>query len=49
MRGVELSRLARSSQDWPHLLALGALFGTLMADLDGLDDPSQYKERLLLG
>ncbi len=26
-----------------------ALFGTLIADLDGIYDPSQYNDRLLLG
>jgi DNA invertase Pin-like site-specific DNA recombinase len=43
--GVELSRVARSSKDWPHLLELCALFGTLIADLDGIYDPSQDNDR----
>lgn len=47
--GVEMSRLARSSKDWHQLLEACALFGTLLADLDGIYDPSQYNERLLLG
>jgi DNA invertase Pin-like site-specific DNA recombinase len=47
--GVEMSRLARSSQDWPQRLEICALFGTLIADLDGLDDPGQDHDRLLLG
>ena len=47
--GVEMSRLARSSKDWHQLLEICALFGTLIADLDGIDDPSQYNDRLLLG
>jgi DNA invertase Pin-like site-specific DNA recombinase len=47
--GVEMSRLARSSTDWHQLLAICALFGTLIADLDGIYDPSQYNDRLLLG
>jgi DNA invertase Pin-like site-specific DNA recombinase len=47
--GVEMSRLARSNKDWHHLLELCARFGTLIADLDGLYDPSQYNDRLLLG
>ena len=47
--GVEMSRLARSSKDWHQLLETCALFGTLIADLDGIDDPSQYNDRLLLG
>jgi DNA invertase Pin-like site-specific DNA recombinase len=47
--GVEMWRLARSSQDWHQLLEAWALFGTLLADLDGIYDPSQYHDRLLVG
>jgi len=47
--GVEMSRLARSGKDWQHLLEICALFGTLLADLDGVYDPAQYNDRLLLG
>lgn len=47
--GVEMSRLARSCKDWHHLLEVCALFGTLIADLDGIYDPAQYNDRLLLG
>jgi DNA invertase Pin-like site-specific DNA recombinase len=47
--GVEMSRLARSNKDWHQLLELCARFGTLIADLDGLYDPSRYNDRLLLG
>ena len=47
--GAEMSRLARSCQDWYQLLELCALFGTLICDLDGLYDPSCYNDRLLLG
>lgn len=47
--GVEMSRLARSCKDWYQLLEVCALFGTLIADLDGVYDPSQYNDRLLLG
>ncbi len=47
--GVEMSRLARSNADWHRLLEVCALFGTLIADLDGLYDPTQYNDRLLLG
>ena len=47
--GVEMSRLARSSKDWHQLLEICALFGTLIADLDGIYDPSEYNDRLLLG
>jgi len=47
--GIEMSRLARSSTDWRQLLELCALFGTLLADLDGIYDPGQYNDRLVLG
>ncbi len=47
--GVEMSRLARSSKDWHQLLEICALFGTLIADLDGIYDPASYNDRLLLG
>ena len=47
--GIEMSRLARSSKDWHQLLEVCALFRTLIADLDGLYNPSQYNDRLLLG
>jgi DNA invertase Pin-like site-specific DNA recombinase len=47
--GVEMSRLARSCTDWYRLLELCALFRTLLADLDGVYDPAQYNDRLLLG
>ena len=47
--GVEMSRLARSNKDWHQMLELCALFHTLIADLDGIYDPAQYNDRLLLG
>ena len=47
--GVEMSRLARSNKDWHQLLELCALLHTLIADLDGIYDPVQYNDRLLLG
>jgi DNA invertase Pin-like site-specific DNA recombinase len=47
--GVEMSRLARSGADWHRLLELCALFGTLLADLDGIYDPGDYNDRLVLG
>ena len=47
--GVEMSRLARSCKDWYQLLELCALFRTLIADLDGIYDPTSYNDRLLLG
>jgi DNA invertase Pin-like site-specific DNA recombinase len=47
--GLEMSRLARSCKDWHVLLELCAIYRTLLADADGLYDPSQYNDRLLLG
>ncbi len=47
--GIEMSRLARCSKDWHQLLEICGLFHTLIADLDGIYDPSQYNDRLLLG
>ena len=47
--GTEVSRLARNNRDWYHLLDLAALFGTLIADLDGIYDQRLYNDRLLLG
>jgi DNA invertase Pin-like site-specific DNA recombinase len=46
---VEVSRLARSGKDWHQLLELCARFRTLLADADGLYDPTDYNDRLLLG
>lgn len=47
--GLELSRLARSNKDWHQLIELCAIFGTMLADQDGLYDPTDYNDRLLLG
>ncbi len=47
--GIEMSRLARSGRDWYQLLELCALSGALLADADGIYDPVDYNDRLLLG
>lgn len=47
--GLETSRLARSNKDWHQLLELCAIFQTLLADQDGIYDPTQHNDRLLLG
>jgi DNA invertase Pin-like site-specific DNA recombinase len=47
--GIEMSRLARSCRDWHQLLELCAIFGTLIGDADGVFDPCEYNDRLLLG
>jgi DNA invertase Pin-like site-specific DNA recombinase len=47
--GLEMSRLARSNKDWHHLLELCAIFGALLADQDGVYDPGDPNDRMLLG
>jgi len=47
--GIEMSRLARSGREWHQLLELCALSGTLLGDLDGVYDPADHNDRLLLG
>src|SRR5215218_2567626 len=47
--GIEMSRLARSGADWYQLLELCPLSGALLADADGIYDPVDYNDRLLLG
>jgi DNA invertase Pin-like site-specific DNA recombinase len=45
----EASRLARNNTDWYTLLDLATVVGTLLADTEGVYDPRQYNDRLLLG
>jgi DNA invertase Pin-like site-specific DNA recombinase len=47
--GLEMSRLARSSKDWHAFFEMCALFGTLIADEDGVYDGNDPNGRLLLG
>jgi DNA invertase Pin-like site-specific DNA recombinase len=47
--GLEVSRLARNSADWHRLLEICGLTDTLILDEDGLYDPAQFNDRLLLG
>jgi DNA invertase Pin-like site-specific DNA recombinase len=44
-----MSRLARAGQDWHQLVELCSLAGALLADADGVYDPNEYNDRLLLG
>ncbi len=46
---LEVSRLSRGNSDWYQLLDICAVTGTLIADTDGLYDPRDYNDRLLLG
>jgi DNA invertase Pin-like site-specific DNA recombinase len=47
--GLEVSRLARNSTDWHRLLEICALSDTLILDEDGVYNPSDFNDRLLLG
>ncbi|WP_245272857.1 recombinase family protein [Microvirga lotononidis] len=47
--GLEVSRLARNSADWHRLIELCALTATLILDEDGIYDPAEFNDRLLLG
>jgi excisionase family DNA binding protein len=46
---IEASRLARNGRDWHTLLEFCRLVGTLLIDEDGIYDPRQPNDRLLLG
>ncbi|MGB8380790.1 MAG: recombinase family protein [Dermatophilaceae bacterium] len=47
--GIEVSRLARRNADWYALLDLCTLTDTLIGDADGVYDPADYSDRLVLG
>jgi DNA invertase Pin-like site-specific DNA recombinase len=47
--GLEVSRLARNSSDWHRLVEICALTKTLILDEEGIYDPTQFNDRLLLG
>ena len=47
--GLEVSRLARNCADWHRLLEICALMDTFILDEDGLYDPADFNDRLLLG
>ncbi|MBU1947577.1 MAG: recombinase family protein [Candidatus Eisenbacteria bacterium] len=47
--GLEVSRLARNNADWHRLLEICALTDTLILDEDGIYDPANFNDRLLLG
>ena len=46
---LEVSRLARNSSDWHRLLELCALTNTLILDEDGVYNPCDFNDRLVLG
>lgn len=47
--GLEVSRLARNCSDWHRLLEICAMTETLILDEDGVYDPADFNDRLLLG
>jgi DNA invertase Pin-like site-specific DNA recombinase len=47
--GLDVSRLARNNRDWYQLLDLCGLTNTLIIDGEGVYDPRQLNDRLLLG
>jgi len=47
--GLEVSRLARNNSDWHRLLELCGMSETLIMDDDGLYNPNDFNDRLLLG
>ena len=47
--GLEVSRLARNNADWHRLLEICAMSDTLICDEDGLYDPGDFNDRMLLG
>lgn len=46
---TEVSRLSRLNSDWHRVIELCAVFETLIADDDGIYDPRDINDRLLLG
>jgi DNA invertase Pin-like site-specific DNA recombinase len=47
--GTEVARLSRNCADWHRLLELCGLFDTLIADAEGVYNPRDFNDRLLLG
>jgi DNA invertase Pin-like site-specific DNA recombinase len=46
---LEASRLARNNRDWHHRIDLCALTETWLIDDDGISEPRQLNDRLVLG
>jgi DNA invertase Pin-like site-specific DNA recombinase len=47
--GIEISRLARSNAEVARLMEFAAITGTLLIDADGIYDPGDINDRMLLG
>ena len=46
---IEASRLARTGREWHTLLEFCGVVGALLIDADGIYDPTQISDRLVLG
>ena len=46
---IEASRLSRSSSDWMRLIEICTMTDTLIIDSDGIYDPNDFNDRILLG
>lgn len=46
---IEASRLSRSSSDWTRLIEICCMTNTLLIDTDGIYNPNDFNDRLLLG
>jgi len=47
--GIEITRLARSNADVARLAEFARITGTLLIDPDGVYDPADVNDRVLLG
>jgi DNA invertase Pin-like site-specific DNA recombinase len=47
--GLEISRLARSNAEVARLMEFAAITATLLIDADGVYDPADVNDRMLLG
>lgn len=46
---IEASRLSRSSSDWTRLIEICSMTDTLIIDNDGVYNPNDFNDRILLG
>ena len=47
--GIKITRLARSNADVARLMEFARITGTLLIDADGVYDPGDINDRMLLG
>ena len=46
---IEASRLSRSSSDWTRLIEICSMTDTLIIDNDGVYNPNDFNDRIMLG